>query len=427
LLLTEESPVPPSIWKQQLGWAGQWALRATLATLCAWLATAPAVAWHMGRFSTLSLLVNLFALPLLFVSMIAGFATLTASFISAPLAAMLGWVTSEIFGLLELLTRACAGIPGSSVDLPRPALATILIYAALMLWIWFAHSRRGEVRGLWLIAAACPLILLSNVLFQANVTAPELTIFDLGRGRAALLETPNGSALIDAGGRGQGLRLAETLRRRGTRKLALLVLTSDEPEALDGALDLAAHVPIARVILPRCKAASAARRELEALLTGKGIDYGTPAPMEKIAVMPNVTWEFCDDGPAIGQPAANHSVLCVRVRSSTFTALLADARSSASLKRLLAKRADGWSADILRLIPGDAGTWPQETNELIARAGSKVIVAGTFADAEELPGVDFDKLDARIFSPRGDGTVRIRKVAEQMDVWGYRGEWKKLE
>src|SRR6185295_8110032 len=86
---TEEPLALPSKWKRFAEWIRQWTVRALLATLCAWLATAPAVAWHMGRFPTLSLLVNLFALPLLFLSMIAGFVTLLVSFISMPLASLL--------------------------------------------------------------------------------------------------------------------------------------------------------------------------------------------------------------------------------------------------------------------------------------------------------------------------------------------------
>ena len=95
---------------------------------------------------------------------------------------------------------------------------------------------------------------------------PELTFFDLPHGRAALIESREGAALIDAGGAGQGLRIAETLRRRGIRTLTLLVVTADEPGALDGALELLPRVRPNRVVLPRCKFPSETRRRLEALL-----------------------------------------------------------------------------------------------------------------------------------------------------------------
>ena len=404
-----------------------WIVKSMLITLAAWLATSPSVAWHMGRFSTLGFFVNLAALPFLSVCMAFGFVTLTLGYFWPALGQIAGWGALFAVSSLEWVTSTCAALPGSSIDMPRPAPLTLLAYAAALIWVWVARGSSGEFKRLCVIVPACPLLLLSNIFFRAVPAAPELTVLDLSRGRAALIETPDGAALIDAGESGQGVRIAEMLRRRYVHKLALWVITADEPGAMGGALELLARVRPARVILPRCKFPSEMRRALEALLAEKNIPYGSPAAEELIAPA-GVRWEFLDDGPPAGQPAANGSALCARVSCGAFRALFAQAKSNASLTRLLAKSNAGFEADVLRVTPGELGHWPRETNELILRAGSPIVVAGTYANPDEAAGVDFEALPARVLSPHREGSIRIRAdKSGKLEIHAYRGEWREVK
>ncbi len=407
--------------------AGKWVLKSMLVTLAAWLATSPPVAWHMGRFSTLGLFVNLFALPFLSVCMAFGSATIALGYLWPALGQILGWGAWISLSMLEGINAFCAALPGSSIDMPRPIALTLLAYAASLTWLWIARDQGSDIKRLCWIVPACPLLLLSNLYFRAAHTEPELTVLDLSHGRSALLETNGGAALIDAGGTGQGLRIVELLRRRGIRKLELLVLTSDQPDALGGALELLPRVTARRVILPRCKFPSEMRRALEALLAEKNIPYGSPSASEELLAPAGVLWEFLDNGPPADRPAANASSLCARVSCGAFKALFAEAKSSASLSRLLAKSDASFEADVLRMTPGEYGRWPRETNELIRRTGCRAIVAGTYANPEEAPGVDFDELAARLLSPHRDGSIRIRTdSAGRLEFHGFRGEWREL-
>ncbi|HLX61057.1 MAG TPA: ComEC/Rec2 family competence protein [Planctomycetota bacterium] len=435
LLLAPAAEQQAPSWRTALS---EWAVNAMLISLCAWLATAPAVAWHMGRLSTLSLLVNLFALPLLTVCMLAGFVTLTVGYFFSALGKLLGFGASAAYGLLEWINRQCASIPGASIDMPRPSALALVAYAGMLCALWIAHSRRRNVPAplaresltaprLFLYVSSCPLLLLSSLLFRAHPAAAELTIFDLQRGRSALFETPGGAALIDAGAKGQGLRVAEVLRRRGIHSLALLVLTGDDPDAIDGALELLPRVAVQRVIFPRCKFPSETRRALEGFLSQKKIPYASPGAKVEIAALSGMHWEFTDDGPPLTDPAANNSALCVRVECADFSVLFAAAKSNASLARLLSKTDFQWKATILRLVPADFGNWPRETAELIQRAGSTLVAAGTNRDAEAISGVDFEALSARPLSPHREGSLRIRSAAGKLDVSAYRGNWRALE
>ncbi len=413
----------------RFAWMETWLLKPLLVTLAAWLATAPPVAWHMGRFATLGLFVNLFALPLLGVCMAAGCATLVLGLIWTPLGLLAGWVSYASLVVLEAINSGCAALPGASIDLPRPAVWVLVIYAGMLTALWIVRDEQEGSKWARWIVPACLLFLLSTALFRAGRAGPELTVLDLSHGRAALLETRDGAALIDAGGPGQGLRIAELLRRRGIRSLALLVLTSDEPGTLDGALELLPRVRPARVIFPRCKFPSEARRTLETRLAANGIPYGQPPPASEELIAPaGVRWEFMDDGPPAGQAAANASDLSVRVSFAGMKALFTEAKSGPALTRLLAKNTTGFEADVLRLAPGQNGSWPHETIELIRRAGSATIVAGTYANADELPGMDFDALKTTVLSPHREGSIRVRmNAAGKMEIDTFRGEWRKVE
>ncbi len=406
-------------------WLRQWAFKSILVTLAAWLATSPAVAWHMGRFSTLGLFVNLFALPLLTACMAAGFITLVLGLIWISAGQIAGYASFATLWLLEEINAKCAAVPFASIDMPAPPVIILILFAAALIWLWIANGPHTHFIRTFFVVPACVLLLLSTLLFRVRPTTPELTILDVTRGRAALIETPQGAALIDAGGKGQGLRIAELLRRRGIHSLALLVLTSDEPGALGGGTEIVSRIRCGRVLLPRCKFPSESRRALEALLIDRGISYGSPDPSEKISGPASVSWEFMDDGPAATAPASNTTTLAVRVTFDALKALFVEARSSPSLGRLLAKSQSGFEADVLRLLPGEFGRWPRETNELVHRSKTSLIVAGSFASPDETPGVDFEKIQPQILSPHRDGSVRIRaNSAGQMEVNSFRGEWQ---
>ncbi|MEI6233925.1 MAG: ComEC/Rec2 family competence protein [Planctomycetota bacterium] len=418
-LLLAPGETPPLIERVK-----QWAAESMLITLSAWLATSPSVAWHMGRFSTLGLFVNLFALPFLTVCMAFGSATIAFGALWPTLGKVLGWGAYLSLSLLESINAFCAAVPGSSIDMPRPYVATLVLYALVMLSMWVTPPPSAMWRRVLGLTVACPLLLVSTILFCTPPASPELTIFDLQTGRAALIESKNGSAMIDTGGPGQGLRIAELLRRRRIQRLDVLVITSDSPGAISGALDIVPRVAPRRVILPRCKFPSEIRRKLEAVLTEKNITYGSPVANETVESPIGIRWEFADDGPPADKPAANTTTLSVRVQCGAFNALFVEAKSSASLQRLLPKIGESWSADVLRIIPGEFGRWPRETTDLIRLSRSTILVAGTTTRPDESSGVDFDALEARVIAPHTEGSIRIRReTSGRIDIQSFRGEW----
>ncbi|MCY3023967.1 MAG: ComEC/Rec2 family competence protein, partial [Planctomycetota bacterium] len=414
-------------WPALRRWLGKYTRTALFVSLAAWVGTAPVVAWHMGRFPSYSLLVNLIAVPLGSLCMVCGLAMLAVGVLSPALGALFGWAAWGSLVALQWVNEVVAAIPGANIDLPAPPLLVLVLYTGALVWIWIDRGRRMKLGGLAAVQCACLLALHIGLLFRAAPAGQSVTVLDLRYGRAALLEAPGARIMLDAGGPGQGSVLAEMLRRRGVSALDLLVISADDAEAIGGAVDLLKRVRVAKVLFPRAGSASAARRELESILAGKNVPYAT-ADGSAAVTIGGVSLECRDDGPPPGTPAPTQSALSVRVTmwgasphrpAAGTTVLFVNARSSASFQRLFAnslprdpQTAPFLKADVLRLVPGPGAHWPPETVELIQRSGCGVIIAGAGHDLDDCTGLDLavlaEERQLTLLSPRRDGTIRVR-------------------
>lgn len=411
--------------KPRLAWERR-IRRACFVSLAAWAGTAPAVAWHMGNFTLPSLFTNLAAVPLSMLGMLCGALGMlpglgfAATALNAPFEVLLG------------LNRWIGGFAWASLDIPAPVMPVLAVYATVLAWAWLGRAASATLPRLALMLGLAFFALASGIFFQPPPAAPRLTVFDLSRGRAALLETPGGeAALIDCGDESQGRRLTDTLRRGGIRSLALLVITQDDPDALGGAKELLARVDVRRAVLPQAAAPSAALRALEADLARHGVPYGPADPQSGLRGPGDVRWAFGTDAPDSGLPGTGSEALAVRVALRETSVLFVQARSSESLRRLLSRHSSLMDARILRLLPGTGGHWPHETAQLAALCSPRVIVAGQGA---QLPG-DSTGLDLegwcearglRLLAPQRDGSLRLgeRGYAE---VEAFRaGRWTAL-
>jgi competence protein ComEC len=441
------------------------ARQALLVSLAAWIGTAPIVAWHMGRFAALSLLVNLVAVPLSSVCMLSGLVALAGSLVCPWLGQVLAWPAWFFVALLQQINETAAALPGACLDVqPRPVLLLAFPAAALVVW-----GARDAIRGprpatdapspdplpqeertggprraaVW-IAVCLPLALLAvpwGKMTTRPPGAPSLTVFDLPHGHAALVESPGGAALIDAGGGSAG-PLAEALRRGGLRRLDLLVITADEHETLGGAVLLLQRIPARRVFLPRAVQCSPARRELEEFLARAGVPYGAA---EGVA-LGSVALDFRNDGPPPDAPAASESALCVSVSWPGCRTVVAAARSGVALRRLLGAfgntinrehvpapvrvgRGDKsfrLRADVLIVKPPARGRWPAETADLMEASGCRVVVA-----VGRVGGPLCERRSghpASVASVRQAGSLRIVAGGDDRPALSaFRGGWRVVE
>lgn len=414
----------------------------------AWVGTVPLVAWHMGRFVPFGWAVNLAAVPLAAPLLLGGVLLLVSSFVcGATPAALIAAVLLQLLLFMEGLAHFAAALPGAAWDVPPPGALLGAAYAATIIAVWHFHGpllvgaerrdRHAFLRVAGFLAAAVALV-PAAALFRDAPKETTVTFLDLRRGRAALVETPAGeTALVDCGGRGEGRRLAESLRRRGVRRVGLLIVTEDDVDAWGGAAAVVSRLRVERVVLPPGAAPSGGMRELEHLLTARGVPYERPADRSgapRLLRGPGgLSWKLLDDGPvsAAGR-VPDAAALCVLLDTGTTRVLFVRARSTTALRRL-AVRAGELRAAVVRLLPARSGGFPSETARFLSRTACRLLVVGDgFSRPEEAEGYNLSALARqrgfRLVGPRRFGSLRVGDLAGPAPLAAFRGgRWTKLE
>jgi competence protein ComEC len=179
---------------------------------------------------------------------------------------------AALFAVLSVLHRLCTFVNGVAAPLwgffAAPPLAAIVCgYALAMLAIALL---RGRPRAVAILAAMLVPIIAALVVGRRDVTAPRLTMLDVGQGDALLLRSPKHVVLIDAGGRLADVHFGETellpmLVDRGVRRIDIAVLTHVHPDHCGGLPAVLTNLDVGSVwISPRRFRGDCAQRVLEA-------------------------------------------------------------------------------------------------------------------------------------------------------------------
>jgi competence protein ComEC len=236
--LTRQLPLPP-------------VLRTTVGvSTAAYLATAPAVAYHFRWLSPVALASNLLAVPLCAFALGSGYAALVVSDVPLLGAALGGLADITARGLLEVAAWAAAWESGAFCVV-RPSGWVAVVYYGLLVLGGRASAgpvvrplRRGALLlvVLWLHAGAAP---------PPGKGRAEVDLLDVGQGLSVAVRGPRGRlVLVDAGGSfetrfdpGERIVLPH-LVERGGRRLDALVLTHDHLDHVGGARALLREIEV---------------------------------------------------------------------------------------------------------------------------------------------------------------------------------------
>lgn len=271
--LLEKTPLPP-------------VLRAPIAVSAGCtLMTTPIMVFQFGQVPVYGVLANVAVEPVVPLVLFLGLACVLVAPLAPPAAQALAFLNGLLAAYISFWARLVGALPGAQVGRAH-LLRLLLVVFFLALWP-FLHRPRLPRLAVLTLTALIPLWGWQNRPCAVSYPPPpaglRVTFLDVGEGDATLLQTRDGSALIDAGPPEAGV--AGQLRRLGIGKIDVFVLSHPHRDHVGGAAEVLRKLDVGLVLdsgIPsgesdeRAALGEAARRDVPARLgrAGQELELG---------------------------------------------------------------------------------------------------------------------------------------------------------
>lgn len=239
-----------------------------LVSVSAQLGTLPITIYYFQRIPLISMVANLFVVPLVGLIGGLGFGQVILGFIWQGFNLVYGEVQMLLIGLLLKIVELSARVPMAYLSVPTISL--LGLYGGYLALLLLLNLDKQAIRK----ATALGLLIGLNVwTWSAIFVKPvlQITYLDVGQGDAIFVEFPNRKTLlIDTGDRtfrrdyGE-FTVAPFLKRKGVRRLDYLELSHPHNDHIGGAPFLMRHFRIGEVWEPDVTARSQVYREIHML------------------------------------------------------------------------------------------------------------------------------------------------------------------
>jgi len=347
-------------------------------TLSAWIGSLAFTAGYFHLFSPAAIFANLFAVPLAFVVLLLGLASVVAAPVwktGVILCNNANWFCAKL--LLKVL-EFFALVPGSYVYLETPRLAPQ------------------------------PLA--------------EFTVFDLGEGAATHLRADGCDWLLDSGGSGDYDRiLLPYLRSRGINRLDGLLVTHGDSRHVGGALgainDFQPRLLADSVLRDR----SPTRRDLHDELHRRGIPKGLYERGDRLRIGDRATLRVLYPPAGLRRSVADDMALVVQLQTGEARALFMSDAGFATEQWLLENEPD-LRSDLL--IKGQHTKDLSGTPDFLARVQPQAVICSALAYGERPETLDPWVQDAAargitVFRQDRTGAVRVEIRESGFEVRGF--------
>jgi competence protein ComEC len=290
------------------------------ATVAAQAGVLPLLILFFSKLSLVSLIANLFVVPLTGITTVTGMVCVAADSIHPILGVFTGYMLQSLLHIILMITNFCAGIPWAEVGVHHWSLPAIIVYYAVLIPIgvyglpfFIRHKNKLAV----CICVAGVFILLPGLLPGRLM----VTFIDVGQGDSALIQTPAGKCyLYDTGGT---VREAETgyigervllplLMHERVSCLEQVFISHAHTDHMAGVFTLLQTFPVKSVGLPDYPEAVQDFAPLIKICEEKNIQLNYYALGDEVKLDEHTTLRFLhpDDKSLPGEDNLNNTSLC---------------------------------------------------------------------------------------------------------------------
>ncbi|MCF7886509.1 MAG: DNA internalization-related competence protein ComEC/Rec2 [Candidatus Marinimicrobia bacterium] len=209
-----------------------------LVSLSAQIGTLPLTIYYFNRVPVISVIANLFAIPIVGIIGALGFAQIILGSIWLGFSMAYGEILNILVYILKTIISYSANLSFAYFPIRQFSVITIILIYGLTFLLLNFDKRRFRVNFLILV-----LMLMNFNVWQKVINKPSMKVvfFDVGQGDAAYVEFPNGkNMLIDCGMRGFYRNYARDiitpyLEKEGIKKIDVLGISHPHNDHIGGA------------------------------------------------------------------------------------------------------------------------------------------------------------------------------------------------
>lgn len=260
-----------------------WIKNPLAVSTAAWVGIFPLSAYFFSKVSIISIISNIFIIPLTGIAVILGFITFFIGLMSISLAGLFANLNYLILNLITLIAKSFSSLPFAFIYVAQPSVTVIILYYLTVFFIieiFYKKTLSPKIKkkAILIVLSVTLLIIIVQVFYPADNL--KVNFINVGEGDCILIEAPNRiNILIDGGGTPQsdfdvGNKIViPYLRRKGINEIDLLILTHPHLDHLEGLLPILKEFKVDMVLDSGLLCDSSEYKEFISLILEKGISY----------------------------------------------------------------------------------------------------------------------------------------------------------
>lgn len=247
-------------------------------SLSAQIGTLPITANYFGKISVISVFANIAAVPLSNFSLAVGFLQISIAGISAHLSSVISEVNGLLLTIQLSFIKWCASLDFAYIQVSDFNLGDVICYYIIIAVIMSA----AETRKILFSAVLCFLVICGKHIFDTELSKKLIiTFLDVGQGDCSVIQTPdNFTILVDCGrntfiSNSGEKTIAPFLKRKGTGKIDLLIITHLHMDHIGGINYLLENFEIGKIIESGQRYPTLFTNKMDSLIINKKIPRET--------------------------------------------------------------------------------------------------------------------------------------------------------